>query len=85
MPLEIGNLKVLVFLLNYIFYFICDHLVFIEIHDEYWHPHVDRNNTPHYHYSGLLYMSTYDNDFSGGELIFFLCNFDAFITLLRNS
>jgi len=39
-------------------------------HDEYWHPHVDRNNTPHYHYSGLLYMSTYEEDFEGGLLHF---------------
>ena len=22
-----------------------------ELHDEYWHPHADRNNTAHYHYS----------------------------------
>jgi predicted 2-oxoglutarate/Fe(II)-dependent dioxygenase YbiX len=39
-------------------------------HDEYWHPHVDRSNTPHYHYSGLLYMSTYGEDFTGGALHF---------------
>jgi hypothetical protein len=38
-----------------------------EIHDEYWHVHSDRNNTPHYYYSGLLYLSTYGKDFSGGE------------------
>ena len=37
------------------------------IHDEYWHPHADRNNTPHYHYSGLLYMSSYGEDFEGGK------------------
>ena len=24
--------------------------------DEYWHAHVDKNNTPHYDYSGLLYL-----------------------------
>jgi len=41
-----------------------------EIHDEYWHPHVDRQNTAHYHYSGLLYLSNYGEDFSGGRLIF---------------
>ena len=35
-------------------------------HDEYWHAHVDGVNTPHYHYSGLLYMSDYNVDFTGG-------------------
>lgn len=40
------------------------------IHDEYWHPHADMNNTEHYHYSGLLYLSTYMQDFQGGRLIF---------------
>lgn len=39
------------------------------IHDEYWHPHADMNNTAHYHYSGLLYMSTYEKHFTGGTLI----------------
>ena len=47
-----------------------------EIHDEYWHPHADRNNTPHYHYSGLLYMSTKNDDFTGGDFIFY--NPDSF-------
>ena len=42
-----------------------------EIHDEYWHPHVDRNNTAHYHYSGLLYLSDYQTDFKGGRIIFY--------------
>lgn len=40
------------------------------IHDEYWHHHVDGQNTPHYHYSGLLYLSTYKDDFEGGRFIF---------------
>ena len=35
-------------------------------HDEYWHPHVDKANTPHYDYSGLLYLSDYGIDFTGG-------------------
>eukprot|EP01031_Cornospumella_fuschlensis_P036133 gene36133-43820_t len=42
-----------------------------EIHDEYWHPHVDRNNTAHYQYSGLLYLSTFNEDFEGGRLLFY--------------
>lgn len=41
-----------------------------EIHDEYWHIHADMNNTEHYQYSGLLYLSTYDEDFTGGRLRF---------------
>jgi len=41
-----------------------------DVHDEYWHTHADRNNTAHYHYSGLLYMSTFEKDFQGGRLIF---------------
>jgi len=40
-----------------------------EVHDEYWHPHVDRENTPHYFYSGLLYLSTYKEDFEGGRYV----------------
>jgi len=38
-----------------------------EIHDEYWHTHVDMNNTEHYQYSGLLYLSTFNQDFTGGK------------------
>lgn len=38
------------------------------IHDEYWHTHADTASTPHYHYSGLLYLSTYNEDFAGGRL-----------------
>jgi len=42
-----------------------------EIHDEYWHPHVDKQNTEHYDYSGLVYLSTGAGiDFTGGDLAF---------------
>ncbi|KAA0157292.1 hypothetical protein FNF27_05019 [Cafeteria roenbergensis] len=42
-----------------------------DVHDEYWHPHVDRNNTAHYHYSALLYLAEGGGeDFSGGEFQF---------------
>jgi len=41
------------------------------MHDEYWHPHVDKNNTAHYDYSGLVYLSTQGEDFDGGELEFY--------------
>ena len=38
-----------------------------EIHDEYWHPHVDKENTAHYDYSALLYLADSNLDFTGGE------------------
>ncbi|KAJ1459721.1 hypothetical protein M885DRAFT_478971 [Pelagophyceae sp. CCMP2097] len=40
-------------------------------HDEYWQAHVDRDNTEHYEYSGLLYLSDASTDFEGGMLEFF--------------
>ena len=40
-------------------------------HDEYYHPHVDKENTPHYDLSTLVYLSTYGEDFEeGGEFEF---------------
>lgn len=51
-----------------------------EMHDEYWHPHADHNNTAHYHYSGLLYMSTYGEHFTGGRFKFIDSNFELFST-----
>lgn len=39
-----------------------------EIHDEYWHVHSDRNNTQHYHISGLMYLNTYKDDYTGGNM-----------------
>lgn len=41
------------------------------VHDEYWHAHVDKENTPHYDYSGLLYLTDYGVDFEGGLFRFF--------------
>ena len=41
----------------------------LDMMDEYWHPHVDMNSTSHYHYSGLLYLSTYSEDFTGGKMV----------------
>ncbi|POM58056.1 hypothetical protein PHPALM_37348 [Phytophthora palmivora] len=41
-----------------------------EIHDEYWHPHVDKENTKHYDYSGLLYLADHGEDFTGGLFSF---------------
>mmetsp|Transcript_29954 Transcript_29954/g.96639 ORF Transcript_29954/g.96639 Transcript_29954/m.96639 type:complete len:328 (-) Transcript_29954:75-1058(-) len=37
-----------------------------EPHDEYWHAHADKDNTAHYEYSGLLYLSDFGKDFQGG-------------------
>ena len=50
-----------------------------QMHDEYWHPHADHNNTAHYHYSGLLYMSNYNEDFTGGKFKFIRPEFDLFV------
>ncbi|ETV71421.1 hypothetical protein H257_13305 [Aphanomyces astaci] len=41
-----------------------------EMHDEYWHAHVDKNNTRHYDYSGLLYLADYGVEFTGGLFAF---------------
>jgi len=40
-------------------------------HDMYWAPHVDKDNTGHYDYSGLVYLSTHGEDFTGGEFKFY--------------
>jgi hypothetical protein len=40
------------------------------MHDEYWHPHVDKNNTAHYDYSGLLYLNDHGVDYDGGMFSF---------------
>jgi hypothetical protein len=34
------------------------------------HPHVDKDNTQHYDYSGLLYLADYEDDFTGGLFAF---------------
>lgn len=39
-------------------------------HDEYYHPHVDADNAPHYTFSGLVYLSTEGVDFTGGNFSF---------------
>lgn len=65
-----GNHKVSFSFFSLTFFF--SHFLFssLEIHDEYWHPHIDGQNTLHYHYSGLLYLSDYGTDFEGGRLKF---------------
>jgi hypothetical protein len=41
-----------------------------DVHDEYWHQHVDKDNTENYDYSGLLYLSDHGADFTGGTVVF---------------
>jgi len=40
------------------------------MHDVYWMPHVDKDNTGHYDYSGLLYLSEGEVDFHQGTFNF---------------
>lgn len=40
------------------------------IHDEYWHPHIDKVTYGSFHYTSLLYLTTYSEDFTGGRFIF---------------
>ncbi|GFG35427.1 hypothetical protein Cfor_05633 [Coptotermes formosanus] len=39
-------------------------------HDEYWHPHVDKETYDSFHYTSLLYLTDYGHDFHGGRFIF---------------
>ncbi|XP_049810913.1 2-oxoglutarate and iron-dependent oxygenase domain-containing protein 3-like [Schistocerca nitens] len=40
------------------------------VHDEYWHPHVDKETYESFHYTSLLYLSDYGKDFTGGRFVF---------------
>ncbi|XP_069956825.1 2-oxoglutarate and iron-dependent oxygenase domain-containing protein 3 isoform X2 [Cherax quadricarinatus] len=40
------------------------------IHDEYWHPHVDKETYESFHYTSLLYLTDYRYHFDGGRFIF---------------
>ncbi|GAB6026688.1 hypothetical protein CHUAL_013199 [Chamberlinius hualienensis] len=40
------------------------------IHDEYWHPHVDKETYGTFQYTSLLYLNTYNEDFEGGRFVF---------------
>eukprot|EP00118_Oscarella_pearsei_P026871 m.310533 g.310533 ORF g.310533 m.310533 type:complete len:309 (+) comp52308_c0_seq1:280-1206(+) len=40
------------------------------IHDEYWHPHVDKVTYGSFYYTSLLYLNDYGSDFSGGRFKF---------------
>ena len=39
-------------------------------HDEYWHIHIDKETYPSFHYTSLLYLTDFGEDFSGGEFVF---------------
>lgn len=40
------------------------------IHDEYWHPHIDKETYDSMYYTSLLYLSDYGRDFEGGRFVF---------------
>ena len=40
------------------------------IHDEYWHQHVDKQTYRSFHFTSLVYLSTLNEDFSGGRFVF---------------
>jgi len=40
------------------------------MHDEYWHPHIDKETYPSFHYTSLLYLADYKKDFTGGRFVF---------------
>lgn len=40
------------------------------VHDEYWHPHVDKKTYESFHYTSLLYLSDFGTDFKGGRFRF---------------
>ncbi|XP_069786420.1 uncharacterized protein [Narcine bancroftii] len=40
------------------------------LHDEYWHPHIDKVTYGSFDYTSLLYLSDYKIDFGGGKFVF---------------
>ena len=42
----------------------------ITLHDEYWHPHIDKVTYGSFFYTSLLYLSDSNKDFSGGRFVF---------------
>ncbi|KAI8434278.1 hypothetical protein MSG28_012369 [Choristoneura fumiferana] len=42
----------------------------VTLHDEYWHPHVDKETYKSFHYTTLLYLGDYNIDFTGGRFVF---------------
>jgi hypothetical protein len=42
----------------------------VTLHDEYWHPHIDKVTYGSFFYTSLLYLSDSAKDFSGGRFVF---------------
>lgn len=42
----------------------------ITLHDEYWHPHIDKVTYRSFYYTSLLYLSDMEKDFNGGRFVF---------------
>ena len=42
----------------------------VTLHDEYWHPHIDKVTYGSFFYTSLLYLSDSSKDFSGGRFVF---------------
>jgi hypothetical protein len=40
------------------------------LNDEYWHAHVDKETYQSFHYTSLLYLNDFGNDFKGGRFVF---------------
>ena len=40
------------------------------LHDEYWHPHIDKETYKSFYYTSLLYLTEYGVDFQGGRFMF---------------
>eukprot|EP00058_Branchiostoma_floridae_P019542 XP_002605032.1 hypothetical protein BRAFLDRAFT_85174 [Branchiostoma floridae] len=40
------------------------------VHDEYWHPHIDKETYGSFDYTSLLYLTDYSRDFTGGRFVF---------------
>jgi len=47
-----------------------EHKKAISMNDEYWHSHVDSLQYQAFSYTSLIYLSTYEDDFTGGRFIF---------------
>jgi hypothetical protein len=51
------------------------------IHDEYWHKHIDKETYKSFHYTSLLYLSTHNQDFTGGRFVFVDNNSNRNVTI----
>ncbi|KAL1517281.1 hypothetical protein ABEB36_001066 [Hypothenemus hampei] len=40
------------------------------VHDEYWHVHVDKFTYESFHYTSLVYLNNYRQDFQGGRFLY---------------